>query len=101
MENEIIIGVVVALFSGILGWSLSQLTVGRKIEQSIADTRLLIEKCSNDAHRAQDEVAQLRFQTTAQVTSMTSLVEKVLETANKLIDLVRIQNALLNKKSNE
>lgn len=98
MEQQIIVGIVIALVAGLFGWTLSQLTVGRKMMESINAMNLRIEHTENDVHRTQDEISALRTQTGLQITNMSGLVEKVLETADKLIEIVRIQNALLNDR---
>lgn len=102
MEQEIIIGIIVAFVSGIFGWSLSQLTIGRKISEKVGNSmnemNLTIQRVENDNNRTKDELAALRTHTASEVSSMSTLVEKVLDTANKLIDVVQIQNALLNQK---
>lgn len=95
MENEILVGIVIAIVSAAIGWAISQATVGRKVAAAISKMELSIERCANDTHRAQDDIQQLRRETTERIVGMASLIEKVLGTADKLIDLVRIQNALL------
>ena len=98
MENEILAGIVIAIVSTSIGWALSQATTGRKVATSLSRMELSMQTIANDTHRAQDEIAAVRSDTTTRITSMNTLVTKVLETADKLIDLVRVQNALLADK---
>lgn len=102
MENEILAGVVIAIVSGILGWAISQSTTGRKVAKALADMTLAIERNGNDAHRAQDEVsavrsevAEVRLDTTNRMCIMGDMVKEVLRVASELIEVVRVQNALL------
>jgi len=110
MQNEIIVGIVIALVSSALGWAVSQVTVGRKTYAAISDVKLAIEKATsemklsaeratNDAHRAQDEVSAVKTDVTLRISGVVGLVTKVLETADKLIELVREQNARLDERS--
>lgn len=112
MTNEILAGVIVAvftaLFTAIITWAFSQATTGRKVINALAEMKLAIERVNNDAHRAQDEVAAIRLEvsavrsdTTNRMSIMADMVTKVLDTADKLIELVRIQNALLVERAQE
>jgi hypothetical protein len=101
MQNEIII----LLFTGgvctLLGWILSQLTIGRKVMAGLAAMDLKVQDNKNDFHRVQDwraedqrTVNELRGQTLMQFSSLSSMIEKVLGTADSLIEVVKIQNAI-------
>ena len=105
MQNEIIIVAITALISSLVGWAVSQATVGRKtlaiinrMELSIANVtnemKLAVERVSNDTHRAQDEINAVRVDITTRITGITDLVETVLDTANRLIEVVKIQVAV-------
>ena len=98
MEQQIIGGIVIALVAALFGWTLSQLTIGRKMADAINTMNLRVEHVENDVHRTQDQIENQRKVTNDQIIGMSSLVEKVLDTANKLIEIVRIQNALLNER---
>ena len=88
----------IALVAALFGWTLSQLTIGRKMADAINTMNLRVEHVENDVHRTQDQIENQRKVTNDQIIGMSSLVEKVLDTANKLIEIVRIQNALLNER---
>jgi hypothetical protein len=98
---------VIAIISSLFGWALSQLTIGKKLESSLAEMQLAIERNGNDAHRAQDEVAQVRQEvsavrsdTTERITAMADMVKEVLHVASELIELAKVQNALLEEARN-
>jgi len=106
MENEILVGIIIAIVSAALGWAASQATVGRKVSAAISDmklelarissdTKAAIERVGNDAHRAMDDVAAVRLDTTNRIEVMVGLVNQVLTTNRDLIDVVRVQNALM------
>lgn len=99
MENEIITGLIIAIVSGVFGWSLSQATIGRKVTQSLSEMKSTVEHNTMDCRRAHDDITNVRDEVTARTSSMSSLVEKVLNTADKLIEIVRIQNALLAERA--
>lgn len=112
MENEILSGMVIALVSALLGWALSQATMGRKVAAALADMKLdlklAIERSGNEAKRSQEEVSQIRNEvsevradTTQRMGIMANMVEKVLNVASELIELVKVQNALLAVSNKE
>ena len=106
MENEIIVVLISIIGTAIFTWACSQFTIGRKIDLAISQMQLSIEKTTNDTHRAQDEVVQIREEvslvsedTTKRMEIMGKLVSDVLSVAHELIELVKIQNALLVDKT--
>ena len=99
METEIIGGTVLALVSAALGWAVSQATVGRKVAEAISKITIDLDHTANEVHRSMDDVRQLREDTTSRIIAMTNMVNKVLETADKLIDVVQVQNALIAKQN--
>lgn len=101
MEQEILGGAVVAIIAGFFGWCLSQITIGRKISESISAMNLTIQASNNEVHRAEDEIAALRVSIDGKITSISALVQEVLQVATKLIEVVRIQNELLLREHNK
>jgi hypothetical protein len=109
MQNEIIVGIIVGVVSGIicglLGWSLSNFFIGRRVIERMEEMDGRITDYKLDVSRVKDNFADHRRETTSHIIAMTELVKSVLNTADNmmkathsLVEVVTVQNAVLNTK---
>lgn len=101
MEQNIII----SLISIVVTWAISQVFISRKVTDAIGDVKLEITKSISKvelsmvgyvsaAQRTDDRLQAHESRTAAQFSSANALSVEVLKTANNLIGIITVQNAL-------
>ena len=112
MSNEILTIAISCLISALVGWGVSQATIGKRVTEAIADMKVFMTQSVTDRQQLHRDISDLRNDTTNRTTEiqkdttqriqmMAELSRGIIEQASKLIDIVTIQNALLNRMEQE
>lgn len=94
MKNQVVTGILIALFSGSLGFGFSQLTFGGDVKQHNVEIIALKEADT----MIRKDMADERNRTDDRIKNVALLMTKLIEQNQELINLVKVQNELLNRR---
>ena len=107
--SETLGGIFLVFITALVTWAIAQITTGKDRDTALSKMALDIEKISNKigteiqntsntAHRALDQIEELRIDTSNRILGVVSLVEKVLENDGRLIHIVEVQHGIIEEQ---
>lgn len=97
-NHPLIVGVLLTLFGASIGFNSSQLLVVGDVKLQASQIQSIEKQSEQDRANMKAQAYQDREKEAADITNMTLLFSKTLDSERELIELVKVQNELLGRK---